>query len=207
MIKRIVGITLMAGCAFSLSAFAEEAPLAKPSVSTETVAAKKQGAVGAAKVATARGTITQVDTAGRTITLKRPNGEEAIIPIGPEVKNFDQIKVGDQVVFRQLAAIVFELKKSDSKIRSRTEHENVERAQPGEKPAIAATKEVRVVADVTALDKKAGTISLRGPKETRSFKADNPKLLANVKKGDKVEVTYVEGAALSVETAPQMPTK
>jgi len=41
-----------------------------------------------------------VDYENRTGMLKLPDGTTAIFKAGPEVKNFDQLKVGDQVLIR-----------------------------------------------------------------------------------------------------------
>ena len=44
-------------------------------------------------------TITAIDAKSRAITLKGPQGNEKTVVAGPEVKNFAQMKVGDQVLF------------------------------------------------------------------------------------------------------------
>ena len=49
---------------------------------------------------TARAKVIAIDAKERVLTLKAANGKEVQIPAGPEVKNFDQIKVGDEVVAR-----------------------------------------------------------------------------------------------------------
>ncbi len=204
--KHIIGITLLASSALVQTSFAQDKakPMAEPSVDTTIVAGKEKGKVGAAGVTVSRGTITQVDQAARTVTVKRPNGEEVVVTVGERVKNFGQVKVGDQVVLRQGQAIVLELKKTgtSSGIRERSEKSDTAVAKPGEKPGIAAMREIKITANVTNVDKKASTVTLRGVHESRTLKVTDPKVLASVKKGDQVEVTYVEGEALSVEAAP-----
>ena len=41
--------------------------------------------------------VTSVDASQRTITIKRTDGVAKIYAVGPKVKNFDQVKAGDQV--------------------------------------------------------------------------------------------------------------
>ncbi len=206
MIKSIIGITLLAGTAMFPTAYAQDKakPMAEPSIEGAVVTGKQKGAVGAAGVIVSRGTITQVDQAARTVTVKRPAGDEVVINVNERVKNFAQVKVGDQIVLRQAQALVLELKKTgtSSGIRERTDKDQMAVAKPGEKPGIAVAREIKVTADVTAVDKKASTVTLRGVHESRTLKVNDPKILAAVKKGDQVEVTYVEGEALSVEAAP-----
>src|SRR5271155_2959690 len=45
-----------------------------------------------------------VDKAARTVTLKGADGHERTITVGPRVKNFKQIKVGDLVAVRYVEA-------------------------------------------------------------------------------------------------------
>ena len=57
-------------------------------------------------------TVVGIDKATRTVTLKGPNGDVVDIVASDEVKNFDQIKVGDSVVARYAQALTLELKKT-----------------------------------------------------------------------------------------------
>jgi hypothetical protein len=171
------------------------------SVETSVEVGRGKGTVGVAGTVVARGTVTNVNTAAREITIKNAKGDELVVPAGPEVKNFDRIKTGDQVVWRQAEAMVAELKKTQSKdgIRERVDTDTIEAAKPGQKPGIAAVRTTRVVANVTAVDRKAGTVTLRGVQASRKLKVNDPSMLADVSRGDQVELTLVEGLALTIE--------
>lgn len=209
MMKRIIGLTLLASTALISNAYAQDKakPTADPSIDAAVVAVKGKDAVGVADVVVSRVTITQVDQANRTLTVKRESGDEVVIKVGDKVKNFAQIKAGDQIVLRQGQALALQLKKvkNSDGIRERTEKDSVAVAKPGDKPGVAVAREIQITANVTNVDKKASTVTLRGVKESRTLKVNDPKLLAEIKKGDQVEVTYVEGEALSVEAAPAAP--
>src|SRR5437764_819061 len=43
------------------------------------------------------GTITAIDHATRTLSMVRPDGKEGKFQVGPEVRNFPQLQVGDKV--------------------------------------------------------------------------------------------------------------
>jgi len=75
------------------------------------------------------GTITAIDSTTRAVTLKGLQGHELTITVGPEVKNFAQMKVGDQVNAEYLEALTLELKKGGKAIVARTE-EPALRLQP-----------------------------------------------------------------------------
>jgi hypothetical protein len=157
----------------------------------------------ATAVATAKITasVEAVDTANRAVTLKGPRGNVVTLAVGPEVRNFDQIKAGDFVVVRYVEALSLELKKGGAGVRQRIESEDSARAQPGERPAAGAARQVKVIADVIAVSPKKQTVTLRGPKQTVELKVRDPKQLKLAKVGDQVEATYTEAIAISVEPA------
>ncbi|MCC6609754.1 MAG: hypothetical protein IT515_08805 [Burkholderiales bacterium] len=180
------------------------------------VSAQQPAATGGAVVTSEPGkaTVTQavritaqvvgIDKATRTVTLKGPKGNIVDVVAGDEVKNFDQIHLGDFVVARFVQALTLELRKTKAGIREKREAEGVARAQPGERPAGVAAREVTVIADVTAVDPKNKTITLRGPRGNFvTLDVQNPDQFKVVKKGDQVEATYTEALALSVEPAPK----
>jgi Cu/Ag efflux protein CusF len=51
------------------------------------------------------GNVESIDTDNRTIALKGPAGNVRAYKVGPEAKNFDQIRRGDQVVLRVTEAL------------------------------------------------------------------------------------------------------
>jgi hypothetical protein len=144
-----------------------------------------------------------LDKATRTVTLKGPKGNVVDIVAGDEVKNFDQIKLGDFVVARYVQALTLELMKTKGG-EPVSVKEGAARAQPGERPAAAAARQIIVLADVTAVDPKKKTITLKGPKgNVVTLDVQNPDHFKVVKKGDQVQVTYTEALAMSVEPAPK----
>jgi hypothetical protein len=148
-----------------------------------------------------------LDKATRTVTLKGPKGNVVDIVAGDEVKNFDQIKLGDFVVARYVQALTLELMKTKGG-EPVSVKEGAARAQPGERPAAAAARQIIVLADVTAVDPKKKTITLKGPKgNVVTLDVQNPDHFKVVKKGDQVQVTYTEALAMSVEPAPKPAAK
>jgi Cu/Ag efflux protein CusF len=149
-------------------------------------------------------TVQAVDKAKRLVTLKSASGEVMIVQASAEVKNFDQIKVGDEVVARYVQALSLELKKGGAGgIREKVEDEGAVAAKPGEKPGAAVGRTVRATADVIAVDAKTQTIRLRGPERTVDLRVKDPAQFKLVKVGDQVEAKFVEALAVSVEAAPK----
>jgi Cu/Ag efflux protein CusF len=194
---------LLIATAVALACVAPAVAQQKPSVGGESAVATAPGKGAAARVVTITASVEAIDAAERTVTLKGPRGRVVTLPVGPQVKNFDQIKVGDMVAVRYYEALSLELKKGGSGIRERSERAGTASAQPGERPAAGAARTITVVADVIAVNPKRQTITLRGPKRTVDLKVKDPKQLKLVKVGDQVEATYTEAIAVSVEPAPK----
>jgi len=173
-------------------------PVAGMAADAAVATAQAPGKVGAAGRVSAKAKVEAVDAATRTVTFKGEKGNVFEVVAGDEVKNFDQIKVGDVLTVTYAEAIAFELKKGGKGVRERREATDAVAAAPGEKPAAAAGRRMIIVADVTKVDHKKGTVTLRGPKQSRTLKVDDPAKLKNVKVGDQVEVTYVEAVALEI---------
>lgn len=148
-----------------------------------------------------------IDKAKRLVTLKGPEGNSFVVEAGPEVRNFDQIKVGDLVVARYIEALTLELKKGGGAMREKTERETAAAAKPGERPGVAGGRQVTVIADVIALDAKKQTVRLRGPQRIVDLKVRDPNQFKLIKVGDQVEATFTEAVALSVEPAPKPAAK
>jgi Cu/Ag efflux protein CusF len=173
-----------------------------------TVAAKSEpGKVSMAEAVRITATVEAIDAARRLVTLKGPEGNSFVVQAGPEVKNFNQVKVGDLVVVRYVEALTLELKKGSGGIRERVEREGAAAAKPGEKPAGVVGRTVTVIADVIAVDAAKQSIRLRGPQRTVDLKVKDPEQLKLIKVGDQIEATFTEAVAVSVEPAAAAPAK
>lgn len=179
----------------------------KPEAGGEAAVVTAPGKGTAARVVRITASVEAIDPAARTVTLKGPRGNVVTLPVGPQVRNFDQIKVGDYVVVRHFESLALELKKGGSGIRERSERANAASAKPGEAPAAGAAQQITVVADVVAVDAKRQVVTLRGPKRTVELRLRDPKQVKLVKVGDQVEATYTEALAVSIEPAPKPVSK
>jgi Cu/Ag efflux protein CusF len=176
-----------------LTAFAQSAPQAA------VVTSQSPGKMGEADAIQLQGKVKSINKKTREVTIVGPQGNQIVLPAGDEVKNFDQIRIGDLVTLTYVQALVVELKKvENSGIRERVESENRVAAKAGEKPAGMIEKTVRVVANVVAVNPKAQTVTLRGAKRTVEVGVKDPALLKDIKVGNQVEATYIEAVVLVV---------
>jgi len=195
-------LTILAAAMLSIAAVP-----AYSQTGSAAVMKSEPGKVTVADAVRVTASVEAIDKAKRLVTLKGPEGNSFVVEAGPEVRNFDQIKVGDLVVVRYIEALTLELKKGGSEMRQRTERESAAVAKPGERPAATAGRQVTVIADVIAVDAKKQTVRLRGPQRMVDLKVRDPNQFKLIKVGDQVEATFTEAVALSVEPAPRPAAK
>jgi len=191
----VIGAALIGAAA--LPAMAQQ----KPGADAGVVKMSEPGKVAVAATVTATATVEAIDKAQRLVTLKRPNGESTTVTAGPEVRNFDQIKVGDLVTVKYIEALSMTLKKDGKELRAMTESTDGARAKAGERPGGIVGRQVEVTADVIGVDAKTQTIKLRGPKQVVDLKVADPAQFKLIKVGDQIQAVFTEAVALVVEPA------
>ena len=185
--------------ALSATARAAEQPPADGSVQVIKQTAPGKGAI--AHVQKIVATVEAIDAQQRQVTLKGPKGKLVDLAVGPDVHNLEQVKVGDKVTVAYAEALSLELKKNGKALRSAAESASGARASEGERPAGVIVQQVKVTADVTAVNKKTHLVTLRGPKQTVDLYVADPEQLKLIKVGDQVEAVYAQAEAISVEPA------
>jgi hypothetical protein len=197
LIRTITALLIVIGLA-PLAAQAQSAP------ATHSTVATGPGQVAGAATTEVTAKVTAVDPAQRTVTLLGASGNTRTIEVGDEVRNFDQIKVGDTVHAKYTQALALELKKGATGMAAPTEEHAITPAPPpGAKPGGTVARKVTATAEVIAVDPAKQMVTLRGPKGNEvDVEVQDPNQLKNINKGDHVQVTYVEALAISVKEAP-----
>jgi Cu/Ag efflux protein CusF len=153
---------------------------------------------GAARV---KATVVGIDAATRTVTLKTSKGKVVDLEVGAQARNFDQLKVGDTVNAEYKEALTLSLRKGSGEA-SVNQSETADRSAPGAKPGGTVGREVRILANVVAVNPQTRKVTVKGPQgNTVDLMVENPDTLKNIKKGDQVEAVYTEALAISVEPA------
>jgi len=144
-------------------------------------------------------TVTGIDKATRTVTMVTKEGAKINYKAGPEVRNFNQIEVGDQVkaiMAEQL--VVFARKPGEP---SSDGASSVLVAAPlGAKPAVMTASTVELTAKVKSIDVKNQKATLVFPDgKSKTFKARKDVDLTRYAVGDEVVFRITEAMAVSVE--------
>ena len=145
-------------------------------------------------------TVKALDKGTRSVTLEAETGKTVTVKAGPEVKNFDQIAVGDKVEVDYVEALALHVEKTGGSPMAEV-GAAIEKALPGQKPSVAVAGTVEIRAKVTALDKETRTVTLQGPEgNTRTIKVDpKVKRFDDLAVGDDVVARYTEAIAIAVK--------
>lgn len=148
-----------------------------------------------------KATIEAIDHDTRMITLKDKDGETKSIYAGPEVRRFEELKVGDEVTIRTTESTVFQIRKPGESAQPSTKDAPVivRNATTGKPSATKIEQETKTVT-VKGVDAKKSSVTIQTDDgKITSFKVEDSKLLKGVNAGDRVVITYTKAIAISVE--------
>jgi len=167
-----------------------------------TTSAKiKQGVPGGEVVQTTtiRATVTGLDAAKRKITLVDPEGQKFTVTAGPEVVNFQQIRIGDQLKMTLTEEIVVRMAKPGEKAHEAAAAA-VGLAPVGAKPGVITAATYQTTATVTAIDQHNRKATLRFADGTsKKFPVRKDVDLTKRKVGEKVLIRATEVLAIRIE--------
>jgi hypothetical protein len=153
-------------------------------------------------------TVEAIDVNTRMVVLRESDGTEFALVVDPEVRNLEQVKVGDRVVTQYRESLGAELvKRGDGS--GDTESPSVSttsaRAADGAMPSATSSTETRQTVRITNVDVKNNTVSFYGSDGLlRVLPVRTPQgqeFIAQLKAGDEVELKYTEAVAMSVQPA------
>lgn len=145
----------------------------------------------------ARATVTAVDPATRTVTLKTESGEMVDVAAGSSVKNFDQIKVGDVVKATYTESVAFKVApKGETPGGAAQVAERV----PG---GAAVGQQITTSFKVASVDPETNILWVTLPSgNTKKIHVQDPeaqKRLKGLSPGNVVAVTYTQSMAIQLE--------
>jgi hypothetical protein len=171
----------------------------KSDVQKTTAAAIQPGVPGGIFVETRTLTakVTDIDQAKRAVTLATNSGQKETVTCGPDVRNFAQIRVGDQVtvkVTQELAVYMSPVAPPKDSAAAA-----VVLAPKGAKPGGIVAATVQVTATVTAIDLQRHKAALRFGDGTTQTVAVRPDVdLTQRKVGELVYIRVTQAIAISV---------
>jgi len=168
---------------------------------TETTVKAKQGVPGGAvtETTTLTATVTGIDTAKRKVTMVTKKGEKFTVKAGPEIVNFDQIRIGDQLKAVFTEETVIRMAKPGEKVNDEA-YGTLGVADVGSKPGLGITDTIQYAGTVTAIDtkKRKATISFEDG-SSKKFTVRPDIDLSKHKVGEKVVFRSSESYAVSLQ--------
>jgi hypothetical protein len=153
------------------------------------------------EVLTVETRVKAIDHDKRLVTLTDPDGGEATFYADEAVRNLPQVQVGDLLMGRLVESVVVEVREptAEEAAEGAKVLEVAAVAEPGERPAGVFARRITAVLVIEAIDRAAGTATLRGPSGAAQVVAvRDPANLERVAVGDTVVATYTESLALEV---------
>ena len=146
---------------------------------------------------TASATIEAIDQPARSLTIRNEDGTHEVLRVPPEVNRFSELKVGDKITARYQGSMVVRLKKPGEAAVA-VESGAIAPAE-GTSPGISVATERTMTVTIVDIDEAAPSITVKGPNGwTYNRRVTDRKALAQVKVGDRLDITWHDAVLLSV---------
>lgn len=142
--------------------------------------------------------IVAIDKDARIVTLEDEDGELEDIVCGPEVKRFDDLKVGDEVTFTYYESIVSNIREPGSPAPPMAQAAAVRGTD--DRPSGAFAEQVTATVTLTEMNPEIPSVTVETEDgRTMSFKIADKEILEGVKVGDRVDITYTQALMITVK--------
>jgi hypothetical protein len=149
-------------------------------------------------------TVEGVNPATRVLSLRGPSGQTDVV-VGDEVKNFNNIHVGDKVIVGYYQGLAVQLAQGDKKAKEPAASTFDYRAAPGQKPGAGAGASITSTVTILAINRDTHEVTFQShDNSVHSIVVKSPNMvsyLKTLKPGDNVDITYTESLAVNVVPA------
>ncbi|WP_233445021.1 hypothetical protein [Paraburkholderia caribensis] len=200
-IRMIKATTLAVAVIVSMSvapwASAQTAQPASGVQEQSALAARVQALLATAPPVEIKARIADIDRASRIITLHGPKGHDIDVAIGPQVENFNQLRVGDHVEVLYKNALLVSADKvadADKGIRKRVDSSVYQSTPSG----YGAARQIEVQATVLDMNASKREVRLRGAYQAVTLVVGPDIDFKTLKVGDTVHAVFVSAYATRV---------
>lgn len=144
-------------------------------------------------------TVTGIDAATRKITIVSKEGKKQVLKAGPEVVNFDQIRIGDQLIVTVAEEVIVFMAQEGMPIADGAAAA-VALAPKGDKPGMLVAGTAQITAKVIGIDRKSRKAMLQLPDgTTKTIKVRPDVDLSKRSVGEGVVIRCTDAVAIHVE--------
>ena len=146
-------------------------------------------------------TVTAIDAAKREVTIQGEHGP-VTIQVGPGVKNFDNLKVGDRVNLSYYQGTAAQLVKGGKKVKDPAVSSFAQGNSPGMSPSGLVGASATVTVKIQDVNLPTNTVAFtRSDGTTHIVQVKSPEMqsfLRELKRGDTVQVTFTDSVAVEI---------
>jgi Cu/Ag efflux protein CusF len=168
---------------------------------TESIVKAEEGVPGGeiTDITTFKATVTGIDASKRKVTLVSKEGKKLNFTAGPEVRNFDQIEIGDQLTVSLTETSTIRMAKPGEKVDD-IAYGTVDLPPVGAKPGLKMSDTYQSSAKVSAIDEKKRKVTLEFPDgSTEKITVRDDLNLAERKVGELVVIRSSEVYEINLE--------
>ena len=153
------------------------------------------------RTATMQAVVEEIDHESRVVTVRKPDGSAVTFTPSPEVRNLDQVGVGDVLMMEYSQSVSISVHAApDDMAPASGEIAGIARTEEGQMPGMAAVDTQITIAKVAAIDLEQNTYKLQfDDGSVREFVAMNPDNLRMADVGDVVIIEVTETLVATVE--------
>jgi len=142
-------------------------------------------------------TVEGIETASRSVTVKKTDGTYDQLYAPESFKAFDKLKIGDKITAKYYDNVVLNVKKAGEAAVDKSSSAVTKATGGG---AGTAAHQRTITATITAIDMNVPSIAFSGPNGWKySSRVEDKAALGKVKVGDKVDITWTQAMILSLE--------
>jgi hypothetical protein len=165
---------------------------------------REPGPFHTARTKSMTATVQAVSQSDRHLVVLTTDGNRVMVEAPNDVTNFDTIHPGDQILLTYKEGLVAAVKRAGSaEIPEPDVNVNAGRTPAGEAPTKAIGRSIETTVRVDGVDPAAGTVTFtRSDGVTRTLSVEDEdalRFIRQLKPQDKVQVTYREAAAVSIQ--------
>ena len=136
------------------------------------------------------GVVSKINTKNRELTLSSPDGQNVFIA-PPEMKNFQQVQVGDQVKVTLEIFVTIEKLSKTSAVRSKSldtsQSSNLESAKPGK----TMTRKITIESQILSKNSEEHYVMIKNTNdEEEKIQVNKASFLRQLNVGDTIKISY-----------------
>jgi len=147
--------------------------------------------------------VVELDLQNRIATVRTPDNDFVTFHVPRKVRNFDNVKVGDDLVVHYTVAAAARINPATKNgIRELVESSTSSRAPKGGMPGVVKENNVQVLANIQSFDTKARTVTIQGATRTVKITVPDDFDMSKLAVGDQVQAEFSDAVAIDIERAP-----